>query len=247
MDDKDETNEPLDLVRLCIDELVVVKLRGDRELKGRLHVRPATHTHTHTHPRLHAHAPPIPEPRLTPPLQAYDSHCNLVLGDVEETIFVADEDDDDDAREPTVRTVKKQSEMLFVRGASPFTPPCRAPPTSRDGSVVRCSIKTQLTQPRRLGSPDCAFRRRLALRHAPANLVQLCVSNSTRTDPLRPRHGARERDVTERKQNYDGRERGKRRGIDGTGCANALAGWLWLRNMYRGPGGCCSSKQSHGE
>ena len=30
--------EPLDLVRLSLDELVFVKLRGDRELKGRLHV-----------------------------------------------------------------------------------------------------------------------------------------------------------------------------------------------------------------
>ncbi|PQE28403.1 hypothetical protein CJF30_00008117 [Rutstroemia sp. NJR-2017a BBW] len=29
--------EPLDLVRLCLDEVVYVKLRGDRELKGRLH------------------------------------------------------------------------------------------------------------------------------------------------------------------------------------------------------------------
>jgi U6 snRNA-associated Sm-like protein LSm3 len=38
MDEKEETNEPLDLVRLCIDEIVLVKLRGDRELKGRLHV-----------------------------------------------------------------------------------------------------------------------------------------------------------------------------------------------------------------
>jgi U6 snRNA-associated Sm-like protein LSm3 len=38
MDEKEETNEPLDLVRLCIDEVVIVKLRGDRELKGRLHV-----------------------------------------------------------------------------------------------------------------------------------------------------------------------------------------------------------------
>ncbi|KAF2028691.1 Sm-like ribonucleo protein [Setomelanomma holmii] len=84
MDEKEETNEPLDLVRLCIDEVVIVKLRGDRELKGRLH--------------------------------AYDSHCNLVLGDVEETIFVAEEEEDD--QEPRVRTVKKQSEMLFVRGDS---------------------------------------------------------------------------------------------------------------------------------
>lgn len=45
-------------------------------------------------------------------MQAYDSHCNLVLGDVEETVYVVDEEDE----EETVRTVKKQSEMLFVRG-----------------------------------------------------------------------------------------------------------------------------------
>ena len=35
-------NEPLDLVRLSLNEVVFVKLRGDRELKGRLHVRPRT-------------------------------------------------------------------------------------------------------------------------------------------------------------------------------------------------------------
>ncbi|KAF3278300.1 U4/U6-U5 snRNP complex subunit lsm3, variant 2 [Orbilia oligospora] len=58
--------EPLDLVRLSLDEVVFVKLRGDRELRGRLH--------------------------------AYDSHCNLVLGEVEETIYVVDEDDDDTIR-----------------------------------------------------------------------------------------------------------------------------------------------------
>ena len=32
-------NKPLDLVRLSLNEVVFVKLRGDRELKGRLHVR----------------------------------------------------------------------------------------------------------------------------------------------------------------------------------------------------------------
>ncbi|KAH0547523.1 hypothetical protein FGG08_000248 [Glutinoglossum americanum] len=57
-------SEPLDLVRLSLDEIVFVKLRGDRELKGRLH--------------------------------AYDSHCNLVLGDVEETIYVVDDDEDEE-------------------------------------------------------------------------------------------------------------------------------------------------------
>lgn len=34
-------SEPLDLVRLSLDEVVFVKLRGDRELKGRLHVSPS--------------------------------------------------------------------------------------------------------------------------------------------------------------------------------------------------------------
>ncbi|CAG8977834.1 hypothetical protein HYALB_00009000 [Hymenoscyphus albidus] len=76
-------SEPLDLVRLCLDEVVFVKLRGDRELKGRLH--------------------------------AYDSHCNLVLGEVQETVYVVDEDDDG---EETVKTIHKKSEMLFVRGDS---------------------------------------------------------------------------------------------------------------------------------
>ncbi|RMZ75931.1 hypothetical protein DV738_g5219, partial [Chaetothyriales sp. CBS 135597] len=56
-------SEPLDLVRLSLDEIVFVKLRGDRELKGRLH--------------------------------AYDSHCNLILGEVEETIYSIEEDDED--------------------------------------------------------------------------------------------------------------------------------------------------------
>ncbi|EGE07603.1 U6 snRNA-associated Sm-like protein LSm3 [Trichophyton interdigitale] len=76
-------SEPLDLVRLSLDEVVFVKLRGDRELKGRLH--------------------------------AYDSHCNIVLGDVEETIYIVEENE---AGEETIKTIKKQEEMLFVRGDS---------------------------------------------------------------------------------------------------------------------------------
>ncbi|KAL4920452.1 hypothetical protein BDW62DRAFT_176481 [Aspergillus aurantiobrunneus] len=76
-------SEPLDLVRLSLDEVVFVKLRGDRELKGRLH--------------------------------AYDSHCNLVLGEVEETIYVVEEDENE---QENIRTIKKQEEMLFVRGDS---------------------------------------------------------------------------------------------------------------------------------
>lgn len=33
--------EPLDLVRLLLNEVVFVKLRGNRELKGKLHVSDA--------------------------------------------------------------------------------------------------------------------------------------------------------------------------------------------------------------
>ena len=48
-------HEPFDLIRLSISERVLVKLRGDRELRGVLH--------------------------------AYDGHMNLIMGDVEETIY----------------------------------------------------------------------------------------------------------------------------------------------------------------
>ena len=33
--------EPLDLIRLSLDERILVKLRNERELRGRLHVRAA--------------------------------------------------------------------------------------------------------------------------------------------------------------------------------------------------------------
>ncbi|ORY68536.1 uncharacterized protein BCR38DRAFT_482023 [Pseudomassariella vexata] len=86
-------SEPLDLVRLCLNEEVYVKLRGDRELKGRLH--------------------------------AYDSHMNLVLSDVEETIYVVDDEENDEGDEKIrveddqeIKSVTKKSEMLFVRGDS---------------------------------------------------------------------------------------------------------------------------------
>jgi small nuclear ribonucleoprotein (snRNP)-like protein len=59
-----------------------VKLRGDRELKGRLHVRIAF-------------TPSLGSTVLMD-IQAYDSHCNLVLGDVEETVYVVEEDEDGD-------------------------------------------------------------------------------------------------------------------------------------------------------
>ena len=118
-DDAAPVSEPLDLVRLSLDEVVFVKLRGDRELKGRLHVcQPAGKWAF------------FKLASMLTDRKAYDSHCNLVLGEVEETIYVVEDDDDEEdevkvcAREsPLTRTVliflqtvKKNSEMLFVRG-----------------------------------------------------------------------------------------------------------------------------------
>ena len=37
--------EPLDLVRLSLDERIYVKMKHDRELRGRLHVRADTSLH----------------------------------------------------------------------------------------------------------------------------------------------------------------------------------------------------------
>lgn len=48
-----------------------MKLRGDRELRGRLH--------------------------------AYDSHCNIVLGDAEETITIVDIDEETEQETVRVR------------------------------------------------------------------------------------------------------------------------------------------------
>ena len=40
MAEEDNTvREPLDLIRLSLDEKVYVKLKGERELRGKLHVR----------------------------------------------------------------------------------------------------------------------------------------------------------------------------------------------------------------
>lgn len=41
--------------------------------------------------------------------QAYDSHCNLVLGEVEETIYAVDDDDEDEEVK-----VSSYAPMMFV-------------------------------------------------------------------------------------------------------------------------------------
>lgn len=41
MEDDNTVKEPLDLIRLSLDERIYVKLKGDRELRGKLHVSTA--------------------------------------------------------------------------------------------------------------------------------------------------------------------------------------------------------------
>ena len=85
--------EPLDLVRLSLDERIHVKLRGDRDLRGRLHVLPTkqtwphtspptspshtyTYTYTHTHTHTHTHAQPPQPPKARPENTA--SYCDIL-------------------------------------------------------------------------------------------------------------------------------------------------------------------------
>ena len=48
-------------------------------------------------------------------LHAYDGHGNLVLANVEETIWVV-EDEEAEGGSEKLRSIKRKSEMLFVRG-----------------------------------------------------------------------------------------------------------------------------------
>mmetsp|Transcript_23781 Transcript_23781/g.32443 ORF Transcript_23781/g.32443 Transcript_23781/m.32443 type:complete len:95 (+) Transcript_23781:89-373(+) len=74
--------EPLDLIRLSLDQRIYVKMRGERELRGHLH--------------------------------AYDQHLNMVMENVEETIFKLEVEED--TGEELINTTKRNLPMTFVRG-----------------------------------------------------------------------------------------------------------------------------------
>ncbi|KAL9254482.1 Sm-like protein [Drosera capensis] len=69
-EEESAVKEPLDLIRLSLDERIYVKLRSDRELRGKLHVM---------------------EGKL---IEAYDQHLNMILGDVEEIVTTVEIDDE---------------------------------------------------------------------------------------------------------------------------------------------------------
>lgn len=98
--------EPLDMIRHCIDEPIYVKMKGERELRGKLHVPlPCC----------------LPLHSLTPPLsQAFDQHMNLVLGNVEEVRTVLPEGEEASIIDGigTPEQTTRNMDMLFVRGDS---------------------------------------------------------------------------------------------------------------------------------
>jgi U6 snRNA-associated Sm-like protein LSm3 len=77
MDSSSGIQEPFDLIRLSLSERVFVKLRGDRQLTGILHV-----CRSMILMRI-----PLKS------IKAYDGHMNLILSEVEETIMIVDDNE----------------------------------------------------------------------------------------------------------------------------------------------------------
>lgn len=90
MTEEDATvKEPLDLIRLSLDEKIYVKLRHDREIKGRLHVGCCL-----LPIEIFRHMACTRYDWGCRSTQAYDQHLNMILGDVEETITSIEIDDE---------------------------------------------------------------------------------------------------------------------------------------------------------
>ena len=122
-----ECREPLDLIRLSIDERIYVKCQGDRELRGKLHAYD-------NHLNMVHRGVPRCRGAFTPSRRLVSIRRGRgwslfrfwgrsgrdgvgfaqVLGDVEETVTT--QEVDQETEEEIIRTSKRQIELLFVRG-----------------------------------------------------------------------------------------------------------------------------------
>lgn len=102
--------EPLDLIRLSLDEKIYVKMRNERELRGRLHVSWSclfvVWKWREKFPNNYFSFRSV--------YQAFDQHLNMVLGDAEETVTTVEIDEE--TYEEVYKTTKRTIPMLFVRG-----------------------------------------------------------------------------------------------------------------------------------
>jgi len=110
--------EPLDLIRLSIDERIFVKCRGNRQLRGKLHVCCACGAESLTRARATCgsiarttHPPTCPRTRAARMPQAFDQHLNMVLGDVEETVTITEVDEETDEEHIKVRAARTHARL----------------------------------------------------------------------------------------------------------------------------------------
>ncbi len=103
---------PLDLVRLSLDEVVTIKCRGNRVLRGKLHVRARRVVREVVTSRVCSPCR-LWQPLTTPTSQAYDEHLNVVLQNVEEVHTVKEVDPETDEVLVQVRLELWYSTLIF--------------------------------------------------------------------------------------------------------------------------------------
>ncbi|KAE8100426.1 hypothetical protein FH972_018326 [Carpinus fangiana] len=109
--------EPLDLIRLSLDERIYVKLRSDLHgnvLEENIWLRKPSLWEIRI-PRFNLKLLNFAlKPKTTHFKYAYDQHLNMILGDVEEIVTTVEIDDE--TYEEIVRTTRRTVPFLFVRG-----------------------------------------------------------------------------------------------------------------------------------